>query len=147
MTSFRTILSKVPIEDRTSFLEGMSFANGTLINLDLAPIRGALPDEEIEALMQECGTDLIGYACDPKIAGQCFKSTAHTACNATACKGSKGATLVQLGGLLEETPSHPRKHFLDSLTFQRGQLVDADHSVIEEHLDEAARTHLPRARA
>ena len=144
MTSFSTILSKVPIDERTRFLEGMLFANGRLINVHLGPIRGTLPDEEITTLMQECGTDLIGYACDPRIAGQCYKSTTDTACNTSACKGSKGATLVQLGSLLEEAPPHPRKHFLDSLTFQRGQLVNADHSVIKEHLEEATRAQLPR---
>jgi hypothetical protein len=144
MTSFNTILSKVPVEERTKFLEGMSFADGTLINVDLGAIRGTLTDSEIEALMQETGTDLLGYACDPFVAGQCFKS-ADSACNATACKGNKGAEVVQLGSLLEQAPPPPRKHFLGSLAFQQGQLVAADHDVIKEHLDEATRAKLPRA--
>jgi hypothetical protein len=146
MTSFSTVLSKIPAEERTRFLESMSFANGNLINVNLGAIQGTLADGEVEALMQECGTTTIGYECDAFTAGNCHEQ-AHSACNAAACKGNKGATVVQLGSLLEGTPPNARNRFLESLHFEKGQLTRADHGVLREHLDEATRAQLPLVRA
>lgn len=94
-------------------------------------------------MMQECGTDLVGLACDPKVAGQCTKML-DKACNASACKGNQGGTLTHLGELLEGTPTGAHERFLDSLYFEKGRLIGADSTVLAEHLDEAHHARLPR---
>jgi hypothetical protein len=142
MSSFRSILANVSPTERTRFLEGMSFADGKLINVKLGAIQGALTEREVKTLMQECGTTLVGFACHPYKAGECIALDGH-ACNAAACKGSQGATIVQLGSLLEGIPPRAREHFLESLNFEKGRVTGADRRVLHEHLDEAARAQLP----
>jgi len=121
MNSLKTILSRFPAAKRIAFLERMTIANGRLININLAGV----PANQATALMQATGCTLEGYACDPFIAGQCFKS-ANTACDAAACKGNKGAVPVSLGTLLQAVPAAPKRDYLNSIDYQNGRLTSAD---------------------
>ena len=55
MNSFTTVLSRVPTEDRTRFLEDMAFVNGKLVNINLGAILRSLTEDEVQTLMEECG--------------------------------------------------------------------------------------------
>src|SRR5437899_961512 len=104
MNSLKTILSKLSAARRTAFLENMRFANGKLININLAGV----PANQAVALMQATGCTLEGYECDAYKAGSCHKKEG-SACDAGACKGNKGAFPVRLGSLLEAVPAAPKQ--------------------------------------
>ena len=140
MSSLRAILSKVPVNVRVDFLESMSFGNGSLVSIGLAELRGVLSKPGLQALMESCGCKQ-GYMCYPPT-GECLEHP-ESACNAESCAKVKGDTIVALGVLLQGTPPEIRRHFLDSLDFEHGHLTRADTHLVEEHIEEAMRKHLP----
>jgi hypothetical protein len=143
MSTFRKIIAKAPDDLSIQLLESMSFAKGRLVNVRISELRNALPEHDVVALMQSCGCTTEGYACSSTTAGECVKLTGY-ACDAAACKGSKGSVLVKLGELLASAPASVRLEYLHSLDFAKGQLISAETSLLHGHLDPATHKHLPR---
>jgi hypothetical protein len=123
----------------------MSFVNGKLVNINVGAISGSLTEDEVHTLMEECGCTTKDSKCSG-VAGECT-AMYQRSCNAETCKDNKGATVVELGDLLEAAPPHARQHFLESLAFEKGKLTRVDHSVVKKHLPEATTAQLPRVLA
>ena len=142
MSSFKKVLAKLSERGRTDFLESMVFGDGTLINIKTKGLGAVVKGNELVALMQDTGCTTTGYACDPFVAGQCFKEK-DSACDAAACKGNK-SSVVTLGGLLEGVPPKVRNQFLNSLDFVDGKLIKAKSDALKGHVAPDKIEQLPR---
>jgi len=133
-SSFKDILARVPANERTKFLESMTFVKGKLASAWIQDLKRSLSAGDFKELKASVGwrqlsADHEGYSCNGP--GEC-KETAGYMCNPQYCTG--GGRAISLVEILDGVPADNRRQFLNSLDFQDGRLVRADAGTILDHV-------------
>lgn len=130
--TFKTVLAKVPPEERMKFLETITFFRGEFLTARIKEVRAHLDDAQFKALLQTlgCSGDHVDKSCKrraPDDMWECDSESGHV-CNTGVCDKKNDAGLSDDGDtfVARELPEKHRNEFLESLDFAGGKLIAAD---------------------
>lgn len=136
LSSFKSILAKVPDKSRRDFLQSLVFMHGGLAGAYIGDLESRLTPEEYRQLMGHLGVgpggDHKGYSCMGK--GDCAKIKNHI-CTSNCYAGDEPP--ISFRTMLRTVPEDQQTRFLESLDFVNGRLVNAYVGGIRVHLGQA----------